>query len=75
MIILHRAYAKHTQNGEYTRRISWISQNRTARLDGKQKVAVAEFLGKFPDRVPHLMAVAKSVVDATFEKKCDNGKG
>ena len=44
-------------------------------FNGKQKVAVAEFLGKFPDRVPHLMAVAKSVVDATFEKKCDNGKG
>lgn len=54
IIVLHRAYAKHTQSGQYKRRISWIEQNMImALLDGKQKVAVAEYIGTFPGRVPH----------------------
>ena len=43
IIALHRAYAKHTRNSKYQRRISWIGDR-----------AMAEYIGTFPDHTPHL---------------------
>ena len=44
VIHLHRAYAKHSLNKEYRRRISWRDD---------KTIAVAEYLGTFPGFAPH----------------------
>ncbi|XP_035685260.1 uncharacterized protein LOC118421864 [Branchiostoma floridae] len=49
VFVLHRAYSYHTNSQEYKRRISWITQDNTE----LPKIAVAEYLGRFPGRKPH----------------------
>ena len=45
---MFRAYSKHSLDGKYNRRISWISGQ-----DFLPKIAIAEYAGKFPGRDQH----------------------